>query len=95
MPLHYPSLSLPWLEGFLSRLPYSVQQSAREIGIRMALGASEGSVVCGFLGRGLRLGAGGAALGLLLALAAARVLSTFLFGVSATLTPLLSRAPSP
>jgi len=21
MPLHYPSLSLPWLEGFLSSLP--------------------------------------------------------------------------
>ena len=50
----------------------------------MALGATGFSVVRGFLGRGLRLGAIGAALGIVAALGATRLLGTALYGVSAT-----------
>jgi ABC-type antimicrobial peptide transport system permease subunit len=63
---------------------YVVKQSTHEIGIRMALGASGLSIVRGFLARGLRLGAVGAALGIVAALGVSRVLGSVLFGVSAT-----------
>jgi putative ABC transport system permease protein len=63
---------------------YTVKQSTHEIGIRMALGATGLSVVRGFLGRGLRLGAVGAAFGIVAALGATRLLGAVLFGVSAT-----------
>ncbi|MBI3401008.1 MAG: FtsX-like permease family protein, partial [Acidobacteria bacterium] len=53
-------------------------------GIRMALGADALSVVRSFLGRGLRLGAAGAALGIVVALGVSRLLASVLFGVSAT-----------
>jgi ABC-type antimicrobial peptide transport system permease subunit len=63
---------------------YVVKQSTHVIGIRMALGASGLSIVRGFLARGLRLGAVGAALGIVAALGVSRVLGSVLFGVSAT-----------
>ena len=47
--------------GTYGLVSYTVKQSTHEIGIRMALGASGLSVVREFLGRGLRLGAIGAA----------------------------------
>jgi putative ABC transport system permease protein len=53
----------------------------REFGIRMALGATERQVMGLVLGQGLRLGAAGLALGLALAVAATRILSTILHGV--------------
>ena len=67
--------------GVFGVLAYSVQQRVREFGLRRALGASTGDV--------LRLVAGGAApvivagvvIGLALAAASSRVLSTVLFGV--------------
>ena len=62
------------------------------IGIRMALGASNLSVVRGFVARGLRLGAMGAGLGLTAALAVTRLLSSALFGVSATDVSSFARA---
>ena len=49
--------------GTYGLVSYTVKQSTHEIGIRMALGASGLSVVRRFLGRGLRLGAIGAAVG--------------------------------
>lgn len=70
--------------GTYGLVSYTVTQSTREIGIRMALGASSGSVVRAFLARGLRLGAAGAALGLAAAFGASRLLGNLLFGVSST-----------
>jgi len=70
--------------GTYGLVAYTVKQSTHEIGIRMALGASGASVVRVFLGRGLRLGAAGAALGIAAALALTRLLANALYGVSAT-----------
>ena len=70
--------------GTYGLVAYTVKQRTHEIGIRMALGASGRSVVLGFLPRGLKLGAIGAAVGVVAALAAPRLLGSFLFGVSAT-----------
>jgi predicted permease len=70
--------------GTYGLVSYAVEQSTREIGIRMALGASGASVVFGFLARGLRLGAAGAVLGTLTAFGVGRLLGGVLFGVSAT-----------
>jgi putative ABC transport system permease protein len=70
--------------GTYGLVSYTVKQSTHEIGIRMALGAARLSVVREFLVRGLRLGAIGAALGIVAALSASRLLGSVLFGVSAT-----------
>ena len=70
--------------GTYGLVSYTVKQRTHEIGIRMALGASGLSIVRGFLGRGLRLGAIGAAVGSVAALAVTRLLSSVLYGVSAT-----------
>jgi hypothetical protein len=70
--------------GTYGLVSYTVTQSTREIGIRMALGASGGSVIRVFLARGLRLGAIGAALGLAASLGASHLLGSLLFGVSST-----------
>ncbi len=70
--------------GIYGLVSYTVKESTREIGIRMALGAPRLAVVRGFAGRGLRLGAAGAALGIVAALAVGRLLGSMLFGVSAS-----------
>ena len=70
--------------GTYGLVSYTVKQSTREIGIRMALGANHFMVVRGFLARGLRLGPIGAALGIVTALSASGLLSSVLFGVSTT-----------
>jgi putative ABC transport system permease protein len=70
--------------GTYGLVSYTVKQSTREIGIRMAMGATSGSVLRRFLGRGVRLGAIGAAAGIAGALAATRMLGAALYGVSAT-----------
>jgi ABC-type antimicrobial peptide transport system permease subunit len=69
--------------GVYGVLSYSVNQQTREIGIRMAMGAQTGRVLKLVVGQGMRLALAGLALGLVIALAAMRVLSTLLFGVSA------------
>jgi ABC-type antimicrobial peptide transport system permease subunit len=61
-----------------------VKQSVREIGIRLALGATSGRVVRTFVARGLRLGVAGAAVGIVAALGLSRFLGGVLFGVSPT-----------
>jgi predicted permease len=70
--------------GIYGLVSYTVKQSTHEIGIRMALGAQGLSIVRGFVGRGLRLGAIGAGIGVVSALAVARLLSSILYGVSST-----------
>jgi putative ABC transport system permease protein len=67
--------------GVFGVLAYSVQQRAREFGVRIALGASAGSVVRLVLGNASRVIAAGASIGLVAAAIFARSISTFLFGV--------------
>jgi predicted permease len=69
--------------GVYGVLSYSVNQQTREIGIRMAMGAQTGRILGLVVGQGIRLAAAGLTLGLLIAFAAMRVLSSLLFGVSA------------
>ena len=69
--------------GVYGVLSYSVNQQTREIGIRMAMGAQSGGVLRLVVGQGMRLALAGLTLGLLVAFAAMRVLSSLLFAVSA------------
>ena len=68
--------------GVYGVMSYSVTQRAQEIGIRMALGAQAGDVLFLVLRQGMALAAGGAAAGVVLALAFGHVVSALLFGVS-------------
>jgi ABC-type antimicrobial peptide transport system permease subunit len=68
--------------GIYGVISYAVTQRTREIGIRMALGATPGEVLGGVLRTGMVLVAIGAAIGLTATLLAARLLETLLFGVS-------------
>lgn len=70
--------------GVYGVLSYAVSQETREIGIRLALGASPEGVRRRILGRGLALAASGLALGALGAVALASLLQSLLFGVAAT-----------
>jgi putative ABC transport system permease protein len=70
--------------GIYGVVAYFVSQRTQEIGVRMALGASAGSVVRLVLGQALRPVALGAAIGIAAALGASRILSSQLFGVSPT-----------
>src|SRR5215813_8068103 len=70
--------------GIYSVISYSVTQRTQEVGIRMALGAQPGDVVRLILKQGLTLTLIGVAAGALGALAAARVMSGLLYGVTAT-----------
>jgi hypothetical protein len=70
--------------GTYGLVSYVVRQGTHEIGIRMALGATGRSVIRHFLGRGLRLGAAGAGLGVIGALAVGQLLRGVLYGTSAT-----------
>jgi putative ABC transport system permease protein len=68
--------------GLYGAVAYGVAQRTREIGIRMALGATRGSVLRLVLGQGMRAVAIGLAFGLGGALVLSRLLSASLFGVS-------------
>jgi ABC-type antimicrobial peptide transport system permease subunit len=61
-----------------------VSQRTREIGVRMALGAARSDVSRMVVSQGLKLALAGVALGVLGALAAARVMTSLLFGVAPT-----------
>jgi len=70
--------------GVYGVMAYSVSQRTRELGIRMALGASRWEVLRLIIGHGLRLTALGVGVGLIVALASSRLITTLLFDVSAT-----------
>jgi predicted permease len=70
--------------GIYGVLAYSVAQQTHELGIRIALGASRGNILGLVLGRGLRVVAIGAAIGIAGAIALTRLMSSLLFGVEPT-----------
>lgn len=70
--------------GIYGVLAYSVTQRTREIGVRLALGAGQGSVLRLVLKQGLALALIGSVIGLIGALAMTRLMSAMLFEVRVT-----------
>jgi putative ABC transport system permease protein len=68
--------------GIYGVMAYSVTQRTREIGLRMALGARPRDLLRMLIGQGLRLVGVGIIFGLAGGVAASRVLSSLLFGLS-------------
>lgn len=68
--------------GLYAVTAYTVARRTREIGIRVALGATAARVLADVLGEGGRTAAAGLVVGGLLAFVAARLLATQLYGVS-------------
>ena len=69
------------IAGVYGVVGHTVEMRSREIGLRIALGASRTAVLRMMLGRGVMLAAAGALVGLAGAAGAARVLETMLFEV--------------
>jgi putative ABC transport system permease protein len=70
--------------GIYGVISYTVTESTKELGIRMALGAIRSDVLRMVLGSGLKLVLIGIGVGSVAALAATRVMGSFLFDVSAS-----------
>ena len=72
------------ITGIYAVVMYSVSQRAREIGIRVALGASRSNIVRLVMGHGIRFVLIGLVSGITMAAGVTRLLSSMLFGVAAT-----------
>ena len=70
--------------GIYGVISYVVGQKTREIGLRMALGASRSAVMRMILGQGGKLAAAGIVIGLAVSFALTRSMQAMIFGVSAT-----------
>ena len=70
--------------GLYATVAYHVNRRTHEIGIRMALGARRADVLRLVVAQGLRLSLAGAGIGLVGAIIASRLMSSFLFGVKPT-----------
>jgi predicted permease len=80
------------LVGLYGAISYAVSRRTREIGVRMALGATPSRVRTMVLGEGLRVGGGGVVVGALLGLALGRALDSIFVDVVAFDPPTFSAA---
>jgi putative ABC transport system permease protein len=80
--------------GVYGLTAYSVSRRTHEIGLRVALGASQGQVLRLVVARGLLIAGAGAAVGLAAAFELTKALSGMLYGVSATDPLVFAGAPS-
>ena len=80
-------VGLAWLALFLALigtygvLSTSVRERTSEIGVRLALGADKKQILQLITAQGLRLTAGGAVIGVIVAFMVTRYLKTLLYGV--------------
>jgi putative ABC transport system permease protein len=70
--------------GLFGVMAYLVSQRTREIGVRLALGATRDEVFRQILGRGMTLAGAGAVIGVAAAIGLSRVMESLLFSVSRT-----------
>ena len=70
--------------GIYSSVSYAVSQRTHEFGVRVALGARTADVVRQVVGEGVRVVLAGVLLGILIALAAGRLVASLLYGIAAS-----------
>ena len=81
------------LVGIYGVISYSVSQRTRELGIRLALGASQFNLKTMVVGNGVLLAGVGAGVGLVVSAGLTRIMASWLYGIS-PLDPLTYTAVS-